>query len=143
MLGDGPDLDEFRLLARTLGIGDYVSMPGRIDSPRRYLEGCSIAFHPSQGEVGYSLSILEYMNAALPVVAPDNPSVCSATIDLQTGLIYQEKNMLSAVEKITQLIDSVELVDRLGFNAKEMVEKQYSISRTHNELVEVVKTALH
>lgn len=134
--GDGPDLETFKSLARELGISEYVSFAGRRSDVSELLGGCHFAIQPSQGEVGYSLSILEYMRAGLPVIVPDNPSVCMATEDGVNGLIYQEGNVESATNAIYKLIKSPETVSMLGKNAKRAVQDVFSLQVAHRILLE-------
>lgn len=132
----------FKDLAIELGITDRVRFPGRVKSINEVCAACDIAFHPSNGEVGYSLSILEYMRAKLPAVLPDNPSVCGATIHNQTGLIYREGDELDAVECLMKLIQSQKLRNTLGSQSSLLVREKYSLSKTHQMLIDSFKATL-
>lgn len=137
--GDGPDLDRFKQLANNLGIADHVTFAGRRSDVSELLGGCHFAIQPSQGEVGYSLSILEYMRAGLPVIVPDNPSVCLATTDGVNGLIYKEGDQVSAIEAIHKLFSSPALAVSLGKNAKHSVQNTFSLQLAHQELIKAIK----
>lgn len=144
--GDGPDLESFKRHAAELGIAEYVSFAGRRSDVSELLGGCHFAIQPSQGEVGYSLSILEYMRAGLPVIVPDNPSVCMATEDGINGLIYQEGNVESATNAIYKLIKSPETVSMLGKNAKQAVQEVFSLQVAHQKLLnsmQIVDPMMH
>lgn len=134
--GSGPHLQEFIEEARALDIADHVTFAGNQDLSS-FLASCDIAFHPSKAEVGYSLSILEYMQAALPVVVPDNPSVCGATISGRTGLVYKEGDVGAAADSIEQLLDNSERARKMGMAGSELVASEYSLDRAHSALVEV------
>lgn len=135
--GDGEELEEFRALVKELEITKFTSLVGKRSDVASILAGSDIAFHPSLGEVGYSLSILEYMQAGMPVVVSDNPSVCGATIDNETGLIYKEQNINSAVQSFITLLDDNVLLKKLGNNSKDAV-KQYSLDNTHKSLLDAL-----
>jgi glycosyltransferase involved in cell wall biosynthesis len=137
-IGDGPDLKIFVENAKNMGIEDHCTFAGRCNNVQSLLGGCYIAIHPSQGEVGYSLSILEYMRAGLPVIVPDNPSVCEATVHEVTGLIYPEGNVQSASEMIKRLIEDECLRNFLGKQAKILVQN-YSLETTHQALLDAFK----
>ncbi len=137
--GDGPELNNLKDMVSKFNLDPYVSMPGNCSDIPGILQSCSIAIHPSKGEVGYSLSILEYMQAGLAVVVPDNPSVCGATIDGVTGLIYRENDELFACEIINKLLDNSELANKIGANAKKAVVKKYNLSLTHSQLLKSVQ----
>lgn len=136
--GDGPDLGLFKSTAKNLGIEGYVTFTGQLDTVFPYLASCDFAIHPSKGEVGYSLSILEYMQAGLPVIVPDNPSVCGATLDGVNGYIYRENDLSDAADKVTQLLSNPELIDTLGMRAKQIVFEKYRLSNTHDQLLQAV-----
>jgi glycosyltransferase involved in cell wall biosynthesis len=140
--GDGPDLGYFRCLTGELGITDYVSLPGRCDDIPAILAACDFAIHASRGEVGYSLSILEYMYAGLPVLVPSNPSVSGATTERTNGMIYEENSIDSAAEKIEFLLDSPDEMNRMGKNARNTVISEYSLENTHRQLLESINNIL-
>jgi len=137
-LGDGPHLDDFKRLAKTLEITDFVSFPGRVNNVAAILPFCTVAFHPSKGEVGYSLSILEYMAASLATVVPNNPSVCEATQDGVTGRIYQEGNTEDAASMISELISDKVLAAQMGLDALEDVKSRYTLTHCHKALTDAL-----
>ncbi|KZZ09849.1 hypothetical protein A3750_08485 [Oleiphilus sp. HI0079] len=139
--GDGPDLKHFKHKAKHLGIGGYVRFPGRVSNLDDTCAAADIAFHPSQGEVGYSLSILEYMRARLPVVVPDNPSVCGATSDAETGLVYERNRIDSAVSALLRLATDSKLRKRLGANAHKSIKANYNLDTSHERLINAFEAA--
>ena len=141
--GDGPDLEYLKNMAQKLAISSHVTFMGRVNNIDRILSECNIAFHPSRGEVGYSLSILEYMRAGLPLVVSDNPSVCEATRNNGTGLIYQEDSLQDACEKIMLLLANSRLRQSLGTEGKNAVAQEYSLTQTHAALARVLHKILN
>lgn len=134
-IGDGPDLSLFENTADELGVRNHCTFPGRRNDIPALLEGADMAMHPSLGEVGYSLSILEYMRAGLPVVVPDNPSVCGATIHEVTGLVYAEGDIQDAATKVLLLATNEGLRHQISENARIAVQN-YSLTTTHQALLE-------
>jgi glycosyltransferase involved in cell wall biosynthesis len=137
--GDGPDLHLFRDLAHRYELGDRVTFAGKRDDVRSLLKGCSIALHPSKGEVGYSLSILEYMEAALPVIVPDNPSVCEAAVDGETGFIYREGDIADAVRTVRRLLSDPDLRNYLGAAGVERQRQEYKLQASHKKLIAIME----
>jgi glycosyltransferase involved in cell wall biosynthesis len=133
--GDGPDLGIFREEARSLGVEPYVTFAGRRNDIPQLLPQCDFAIHPSRGEVGYSLSILEYMQAGLPVVVPDNPSVCGATRHGETGMIYHEDDLDSLSEAVAWLIRHPTDAQAMGQRASAAVVNEYNLKHTHASLL--------
>ncbi|MEL7310233.1 MAG: glycosyltransferase family 4 protein [Pseudomonadota bacterium] len=141
LLGNGPILDDLRELASQLSISHFTHFPGYINNVNALLPGFDFAIHPSRGEVGYSLAILEYMRAGLPVIVPDNPSVCGATRHEQTGLIFPEGDRTACVNALQRLTDDTELRSRLGAAARED-EQRFSLENAHRRLIEAVDATL-
>ncbi len=140
-IGDGPDLRRFRSHAESAGVASYVSFAGQRSDVRSLLRGSDIAIHASEAEVGYSLAVLEYMEAGLPVIVSDNPSVCGATEPGRTGLHYVSGDVQSAVEAISRLLNDPEFAKGLGREAQSTLRESYSLARTHHQLIEAVNRA--
>ncbi len=141
--GDGPDLEAMVAHAEKLGITEYCSFPGRVNNVRSLYSCCDIGFQPSQGEVGYSLSILEYMIEGLPVIVPDNKSVCSATEDGNTGKIYKENDISSACDAFRFYLTQPEKLASNGKSARHTVEADYTLEKTHAALVLALKKIIN
>lgn len=141
MVGDGPHLAEFKGRAADLGLAERVVFTGRVDTVDEYLAAADIAFHPSLGEVGYCLAILEYMQAQLPVVVPNNPSVCGAT-NAQTGIIYPEFNLEAAAAALVRLMQQPLLRAQQGAAGRQTVENQFNLEKTQQALINVFETIM-
>lgn len=125
LFGDGPNIDEFKQLAESLGVSKSVHFAGRVDDVVNRLLAADIAFHPSLGEA-MSLALLECMRAQLAVVVSSNPSVSSFLINNQTALIYEEGSVTSAADAIQRLINDSLMCDELGQNAWRAVKNQFN-----------------
>ena len=135
--GDGPHLDELKNLSRELDIEGHVTFAGKRQDVKNILPNCNFAFHPSKAEVGYSLSILEYMQAKLPVVVSDNPSVCGATMHNENGLIYKENDLGAACDAIKKLLQNSAATELMGLRARESFRESYQIEATHAALTNI------
>jgi glycosyltransferase involved in cell wall biosynthesis len=137
-VGDGPDLGLFRELVGQLGIEENFTFAGKRTDVRQMLPSCYTGFHAASGEVGYSLSILEYMSAGLVTIVPDHPSTSQATVHNQTGLLYIPRDVESATEAIKTALDA-EVAGRLSAAAVREVRENYSIEETNRQLIEILK----
>lgn len=133
LLGDGPNIDEFKALAESLGVNKVVHFPGRVDDVANRLLAADIAFHPSLGEA-MSLALLECMRAQLAVVVSSNPSVSSFLVNNQTALIYQEGSIESAADALQRVIDDNVLREQLGRNAWCAVRDQFNSELMYKNL---------
>lgn len=132
--GDGPDLNAFRSLSAKYKLESSFTFAGKRSDVTAILPSCHIGFHAAKGEVGYSLSILEYMSAGLATIVPDNPSTSGATVDGKTGMVYQPGNVSSACSAIEQCLDE-SLRKKLSANAIASVKQQYNIANTNSKLI--------
>jgi len=140
--GDGPHRSTLIDRARELGLENNVSFPGRVEGVAKYFQDADIAFHPSRGEVGYSLSILECMLAGLPVVVPDNPSVNGATEHERTGLVYAEGDITDASLALLRYLQHPKEGARMGALGSARVSESFSLEVTHRALLGVFDDAL-
>lgn len=69
-IGNGPKMEEYRLLADKLNISNDAIFMGSIVNPYRYLKDCDIYVQPSRGE-GFCLAIAEAICLDKPIVATD------------------------------------------------------------------------
>lgn len=137
-LGDGPDFESVKKMTLSLGISDYVTFAGRVDYIDKILCSCSVAFHPSKGEVGYSLSILECMRAGLPLVLSNNPSVCEAIDDGIDGLVYCQDDVYAAANALNKLLNDSELANEMGKAGANKVATKYSHDKCLASLINIL-----
>ncbi|MCY4732133.1 glycosyltransferase [Natronomonas gomsonensis] len=72
LLGDGRLTDDYKNLVKSLGIEDYVLMPGFIKDPYDYMSHADVFVVSSKLE-GLSLVIIEALGTGTPVVSTDCP----------------------------------------------------------------------
>lgn len=141
-VGDGPDLDRFRSLAAEEGVAERFKFLGRRRDARRLMAGFDVGLHPSLGEVGYCLAILEMMNAGLPVIVPDRPSVRGATEPNVTGLWYSANQAGACAEAILALTSDRSRRESLGRAAREQSLTRFSLDRADSAFLAAVASRL-
>jgi len=124
VIGDGPELETFKELAKALGVERNINFLGMKSNVEDLLPNYDIAFHPSKGEA-MCLAIVEYMRASLPVVVSSNPSVNSILKENEDCLFYEEANIQAAVAKIKSLVHASAERERLGTIARVRYEENY------------------
>lgn len=137
--GDGPDIGYFKSLSAGYGLGERFVFAGVRNDVRQLAQSCHIGIQASAGEVGYSLSILEYMSAGLATVVPDNPSVCSSIIDGVDGLVFKERNVSSACDVLEKVIYDDDLRQKLSLNAQSTIEAEYNLRNTNRDFTKIFK----
>jgi glycosyltransferase involved in cell wall biosynthesis len=139
--GDGPDVEDFRRLAAELKISERFTFLGKRSDVRDILASADVAFHPSRGEA-MSLAIIEFMCAGLPVVVPDNPSVCTSIEHNVSGLHYAEGNLEAATRSLLDLYTDDELRARLGTGARQACLDKYLLDHTNASFANQVIASL-
>lgn len=131
VLGSGPDLAECEALAQRLGIAARTTFAGARADVKDILPHCHFGLHLSQGEA-FSLAIVEMMQAGLPVVVSDNPSVCGAITDGIDGAICPAAAVAPTLQRL--LADPAAVRD-MGQAAQRTVERSYTLANTHAQLL--------
>jgi glycosyltransferase involved in cell wall biosynthesis len=93
--------------------------------------------HASHGEVGYSLSILEYMSAGLTTLVPDRPSTAEAIVHDENGLLFRPGDVRHACDLLQRCLDE-QVRGRLSGKAITTVALNYSLEKTNKELVRIL-----
>ena len=88
VLGEGPERDALESLARELGVGGRVFLPGRVPDVAAWLRRATLLVHPARWE-GFGLGVLEAMLAGLPVVASNVSSLPELVVDGETGFLVR------------------------------------------------------
>jgi len=119
VLGDGPELNKLRYLARERQMGDRVIFLGRIDN-RRILDYFKTAdlFILNSNYEGLSHTLLEAMTAGVPIIASKvggNPEVIC---DGREGLLVDYNNEEQLAGAAYKILTDRMLAERLTANAK-------------------------
>jgi glycosyltransferase involved in cell wall biosynthesis len=123
--GDGPDLDEFKAMAKDLHVGDHVIFAGRRNDVERLLQSSDIAVQASKGEA-FSLSILEYMSAGLATVVPNNCANGEVIRDGYNGILYEPGDREGFINAIIDLANDQSMKKYLGENASKTILEKFN-----------------
>lgn len=139
--GDGPHLHEFKAKAEEVGLAEGLIFAGLRNDLPAILCSCDLAFHPSQGEA-FSLAIIEYMGAGLPVLVPDLPSVCQAVEHGRTGYIFPDEDVSAAADFVLSLHRMPHLRRRMGVSASGVAAERYSLSGMNSRFRQIMTKEL-
>lgn len=136
-----PNIDALRLICRhiapnvdaefhILGEGSVdftippnVKLLGRVDDVRPYIKKAKVCIAPLRYGSGSRLKILEYMAIGKATVTTTKGM---EGLGLQSGKeIIVEDDINKFAASITMLLDSDELCEKLGNNARQAIEKKY------------------
>ena len=126
LIGDGPAYPELLKKVEHLGLQEKVRLPGFTADARELLSCSDMAMHAALGE-GFSLSIIEYMSAGLPVLVPDIPSVKQAIDHGENGYVFPAQDASSAASYVANLLRDEQNREYLGARAKNKADRQFSL----------------
>jgi glycosyltransferase involved in cell wall biosynthesis len=127
IVGDGSERDRLEREATATGQRANVRFLGHQDDARRWLAGCDVYVNTSVSE-GVSLTILEGMAAALPVIATSvggTPEV----INDECGRLVRPRSHEAVMAALVELAGQPELRRRLGAQARRRVRELFSIDQ--------------
>lgn len=131
LIGDGPAFGELQELVRGLNLQGTVHLLGYRSDAKNILFAADAAMHAALGE-GFSLSIVEYMSAALPVLVPDIPSVKQAIRPGRDGAVYATVDDAAAI--ILNLSRDRSEARRIGQEARANASANFTLERSVQEL---------
>lgn len=143
LLGDGDEafIKELKSLVEPGRDQFPVRFVGSIQNVLPYLQAADIAVFPSFQE-GLSISFLEKMSCALPVIASDIPELAQLISNMENGLLFRTGDSEDLCSKLELLINDRELREKLGGKARRFVMDHYDISNLKTEYEEVYKGIL-
>ncbi len=114
IVGEGPDLEPGRALARDLGIAERVTLAGRRDDMPDLLTACDVAVVPSRCEEAFGYVAVEASACGLPVVAFRAGGLPEAVRDGKTGLLVERGDWSGLARTLVRCLDDAALARRLG-----------------------------
>jgi glycosyltransferase involved in cell wall biosynthesis len=135
IVGDGPERGALEDLTRRLGLDAHVRFLGHREDARRWLAGCDAYVNCSVSE-GVSLTILEAMAAALPIVATrvgGTPEV----VDSDSGRLIPPRDVGALAAALRNLAGDPAARARLGRSARRRLETRFTLDRMVREYGDV------
>jgi glycosyltransferase involved in cell wall biosynthesis len=127
LVGDGPEKQRLKSLARELGIASAITWHGWL--PRMALlpvyQSADCLVNPSTYE-GMPNVVLEAMACGLPVIASKVPGNDELLVDGETGFLFDLHKPASLLKAIERLIDDRALCSAFGLNGRARVVANFS-----------------
>lgn len=136
IIGSGPEEDRLKELARKYGIEDSVCFIESVTDTRIYLAAMDIFVFPSIKE-GLGLSLLEAMASGKPCLASDIGGISDIITNGENGLLFKVGDVKALGDSLTRLLDDEGLRRRLGYSAKALVGKRFSLDMMADKMVEL------
>ena len=140
IVGDGPDLEIYKNLAKKNRIENNVIFTGKVPWDEvPYYYNLSDIFTTASHTETQGLTVIEAMAANLPVVALDDESFRNTVIDELTGYLF--KNKKEYVNQMIKLIEDKKLRENMG-NQGRINSETYSSKYFAERVLSVYKLAL-
>jgi glycosyltransferase involved in cell wall biosynthesis len=128
LVGGGTSLEEMRLLAKRLGVADYVTFTGRVpdDEMLALLNTADVCVNPDvaneMNDISTMNKIMEYMALGKPIVQFD---LTEGRFSAQAASLYARRNnAFDLAMKITELLDDRSRRVAMGVFGRKRVERE-------------------
>ena len=139
LAGDGPKLNEYRALAKTLALENSVTFTGKLANPTEMglFEAANIYCQPSLWQEASPLAVLEAMSFKLPVVASNIGGLPELVQEGNTGYLVATGDSDGLCQALERLVDDSRLRERLGNDGYQAVLRKHRIERVAERYVEL------
>lgn len=129
IVGEGPERPALERRIAALGLAGTVTLLGHRDDVRDLIGDFNVAVCSSDFE-GTPLSVLEYMQAGLPIVATDVGGIPDVIAGGRQGLLVEPRDPAALAASVARLLDKPELAAALGSGARERQLAEFDIGAT-------------
>ena len=139
IVGWGPLEESLKSQVSSLGLGDRVFLPGRMDI-QEVLPVADIYAEPAV-MTDLPIAIMEAMRRGKPIVASFIGEIPVFVQDGKTGFLVKPENSIMLAKKIIQLLENRELGKKFG-SAAEQVVRKYSLEEYERQFEELIAGAM-
>lgn len=139
--GRGPQEQEYKELAKTLGIEDITTWLGFIsqESAAEEWANMDIALIPSTlDSESFGVSAVEAQAAGTAVIISDVPGLMEATKPGVTSVVVQRNDSAGLADAVDALINDPEKRKLMGKEGRRYVEKKYSLAECFSNIEELL-----
>jgi len=133
IVGDGPERGALEALAKRYNLDGKILFLGQRDDVIQLLGNFDVFVFSSGGEA-FSITLLEAMAKAMPVVAFDVEGVNEAVVSEKTGYLIPFGDVDGFARKVKLLLKSPALAQQMGQNAFERARTHFSLSQNIEKL---------
>ncbi|MDC0997164.1 glycosyltransferase, partial [Pseudomonadales bacterium] len=135
IVGDGPLSSVVESEIRKLGLEASVKMLGRRTDIKECLSCMDVYALPSISGEFFPNSILEAMSTGIPWVGCDIAGLKELTAGGEAGEVVSIGDIDALVLIMSRLVEDTDLRMRMGLNAREEVEKKFSIQQVFSRVL--------
>lgn len=128
VIGDGHLRPQLEDRAFKLGVDAHLHFMGKRQDVDRILAGSDIAVNTSDSE-GLSNSLMEAMQAGLPILASDVPGNRDLVVDNANGLLFRRGDPSDLAFKLLHLLRDEIKSTRFGINGRNLIERHFTLNQ--------------
>ena len=136
--GDGDTMDELQQQVSILDLVDTVVFLGAVSDTDAFYSALDVYVQPSFAE-GLPNSVIEAMNAAMPVIASDIGGNQDLVVETETGYLFKSGDAAELSEKLGSLIMKPMQRRVMGQAGRIRIEEHFDIARVVDQLVDVYR----
>jgi len=121
-VGDGPDIETSRMLARKLGLEDKVCFMGLQENILPVLNISDLYMLPSKSE-SFGLSALEALSCSVPVVGTSNGGLPEVVADGVCGFLVNPDKVDAIADASVKILSDKKLKDKMSSEARKRALK--------------------
>ncbi len=131
VIGDGPNLNEFRDMARQLGVADRITFTGRLSFSKvqDFVARSNIGLIPHYATDAWNATIpnklFDYMSSELPVIVSDAKPMARIVREEGCGEVFKDRDPYDLARCIRALMDPV-VRERLGQRGQAAIRRRYN-----------------
>jgi glycosyltransferase involved in cell wall biosynthesis len=149
MIGEGPLLEQCKVLANDLGVSNSITFLGAQDqsvveremrSARCFVQHSVVA--PSGDCEGTPVSVLEAGATGLPVVSTRHAGIPDVVLEGQTGFLVDEGDLSGMAHWMIQLAEQPELARTMGSAARKHIMGNFSRNYRIDNLWNIIESCM-
>jgi glycosyltransferase involved in cell wall biosynthesis len=129
LIGDGTLRQRVEDAIKKLDLWKFVKVAGWVNNPETYLTKMRLLLLPSKSE-GLPNVVLEAMACGTPVLATPVGAIQDIIKDGETGFLLESNDPKHIADKIIELLNKPELLERVSINAYNYVRENFSFEKT-------------
>lgn len=141
IFGEGGERQRLQYEINNLRLSELVFLPGVTEDVPTILRSANLFVLPSDWE-GFGLAAIEAMMAGIPVIISDVGGLGELAEKGAPVLTFPAGNAHVLAEKIRQLLESSEMMSRLGQSAKSWAMQNYSLETMSEGYISVYNRLL-
>ena len=126
LCGKGALEAEIAQRVETMGLQNWVFLPGFIHSIEKILPCFYALVHPAQME-GLGVSLLQASAAGVPIVGADRGGIPEVVRDKVNGFLIDPDQPEQISDAVIRLLDRPNLRKQMGINGQALVKKHFSV----------------